>query len=330
MTELLQADDAAIARAALFLKQGRLVAFPTETVYGLGADAKNKEAVRGIFTAKGRPADHPLIVHIDHSERLEQWAVSIPDTAYRLAERFWPGPLTLILKKRPDVPDEVTGGQDTIGLRVPNNLVALRLLQAFGSGIAAPSANRFKRISPTQAAHVLEELDGRIDLILDGGPCRVGVESTIIDLSGTTPRLLRPGGIGQTEIERVLETELVVITAPSDETPNAPGLMAVHYAPTTATQLCPSDRLSITIEQCRERGQRIGLLCYRYEIQATDSIRIIRLPEHAEKYAQNLYTALRELDKQHLDRILVEQPPLSNEWHAIHDRLKKAATAEPV
>lgn len=327
MTELLTADDASIERAAELLNQGKLVAFPTETVYGLGADASNAEAVRGIFSAKGRPADHPLIVHIGSPEQISAWAASIPESARRLAERFWPGPLTLILKKRPEVPDEVTGGQDTVGLRIPNNPVALRLLQAFGGGIAAPSANRFKRISPTQAIHVAEELDGRVDLILDGGPCHIGVESTIVDLSGNKPRLLRPGSISQADIERVLQTKLNLITAMDGEIPNAPGMMAVHYAPTTSTRLCPENRLVDTIQELTAQGKTIGLLTYRFETESTESLRIVRLPDNTEDYAQGLYAALRELDKLQLDTILVEQPPATPEWHAVNDRLKKAAAA---
>jgi L-threonylcarbamoyladenylate synthase len=198
------ADQDSIQQAAQLLRKGRLVAVPTETVYGLGADATNPEAIKKIFAAKGRPADHPLIVHIPDASYLNAWAVDIPDSALILAERFWPGPLTLVLKKQPDVPLEVTGGQETIALRVPNHPVALNLLKVFGGGIAAPSANRFCRISPTQASHVAEELGDKVDLILDGGACQVGLESTIVDLSSGNPKLLRPGQIGKAEIEELL------------------------------------------------------------------------------------------------------------------------------
>ena len=182
------ANDAAIDQAVDLLRQGRLVAFPTETVYGLGADASNPDAVLRIFLAKGRPVDHPLIVHIPNVASLDAWALSVPESAQQLAAHFWPGPLALILKKRPKVPLEVTGGQDTVGLRIPDHPIALRLLQAFGGGIAAPSANRFCRISPTHARHVQEELGDAVDMILDGGACQVGVESTIVDLSGSQPK----------------------------------------------------------------------------------------------------------------------------------------------
>lgn len=327
MTETVIADDAAIAKAVDLLHQGRLVAFPTETVYGLGADASNAKAVTGIFKAKGRPADHPLIVHIANPAQLSDWAITVPETAQRLAKRFWPGPLTLILKKRPEVANEITGGQDTVGLRIPDNPVALRLLRAFGGGIAAPSANRFKRVSPTQAVHVAEELDGRVDLILDGGPCRVGVESTIIDLSGTNPLLLRPGRISKAEIEQELHCELTEISYTNNDTPRAPGQMTVHYAPSTPTRLCPSEQFNDTIRQLAEKGKKIGLLAYRFESKPNSSVTIVHLPETADAYAQGLYAALRELDRLGLDTILVEQPPESNEWHAVNDRLKKATAA---
>jgi len=223
------ANKAAIEHAALLLRQGLLVAFPTETVYGLGADASNPEAVRKIFQAKGRPADHPLIVHISSVDSLNDWAVNIPDAAKKLAAHFWPGPLALILNKKPDVPLEVTGGQETVGLRMPDHPVALSLLKAFGGGIAAPSANRFCRISPTQAAHVEEELGDAVDLILDGGSCQVGVESTIIDLSGKQPKLLRLGHITQKDIEAVLQTELIIVSSPAEQTElRAPGMITVR------------------------------------------------------------------------------------------------------
>jgi len=194
----------AIRAAAALLRAGDIVGMPTETVYGLAADALNPEAVSRIFAAKGRPADHPLIVHLPSAEHLPRWAAHIPKDAIALARAFWPGPLTLILKRTPDVPDEVTGGQDTVGLRVPSHPVALALLQVFDSGIAAPSANRFGRISPTTAAHVHEELGDRVAMILDGGPCAVGIESTILDFSRDVPEILRPGAITAEDIARII------------------------------------------------------------------------------------------------------------------------------
>ena len=325
------ADDAAIDHAANLLRQGRLVAFPTETVYGLGADASNPDAVRRIFQAKGRPADHPLIVHIPSVDSLNDWALAVPDAAQQLAARFWPGPLALILNKKPDVPLVVTGGQNTVGLRMPDHPVALRLLRAFGGGIAAPSANRFCRISPTQAAHVEEELGEAVDLILDGGACQVGVESTIVDLSGNRPKLLRPGHITRLDIETVLQTELIIISPQAEQiNPSemrAPGMMTVHYAPVTVAILCPADRLPEIIQKLIFRNKKIGILAYSREQAENRLIRIIRMPEQADDYAQALYASLRELDSLQLDMILVEQPPNTEAWRAINDRLCKATSA---
>jgi len=193
-----------IEKAAALLRQGELVAFPTETVYGLGADASNPEAVAKIFAAKGRPADHPLIVHIPGVEHLDRWAREIPETAFASAKAFWPGPLTLILKRQPNVPDAVTGGQDTVGIRVPGHPLALELLKAFDGGVAAPSANRFGHVSPTTAQHVHDELGSAVAMVLDGGPCRVGIESTIVNLTGPQSRILRPGMISAADLGRVL------------------------------------------------------------------------------------------------------------------------------
>ena len=324
------ADDAAIDHAANLLRQGRLVAFPTETVYGLGADASNPDAVRRIFQAKGRPADHPLIVHISSIDSLNDWALTVPDAAQRLAARFWPGPLALILNKKPEIPLVVTGGQNTVGLRMPDHPVALRLLRAFGGGIAAPSANRFCRISPTQASHVEEELGETVDLILDGGACQVGVESTIVDLSGSRPKLLRPGHITKIDIEAVLQTELIIISPQSEQVNplaiRAPGMMAVHYAPVTPAMLCPSDRLPEIMQELALRNKKIGLLAYQSKPVENRLTHIIRMPVQADEYAQTLYKSLRELDSLHLDIILVEQPPATEAWRAINDRLYKATS----
>ena len=326
------ADDAAIDYAAGLLRQGRLVAFPTETVYGLGADASNPDAVRRIFQAKGRPADHPLIVHIAGADSLDDWALTVPESARQLAAHFWPGPLALILNKKPEVPDVVTGGQDTVGLRMPDHPVALRLLQAFGGGIAAPSANRFCRISPTQAAHVEEELGDAVDCILDGGACRVGVESTIVDLSGSRPRLLRPGHISRLEIEAVLQTELIITAPQAEQSIRAPGMMAVHYAPATVAKRSPTNALPAIIHDLTAQHKKIGLLAFnkgmiKCVVADNEPDKIIRMPKRAEEYAKVLYAALRELDSLQLDIILVEQPPEIESWRAVNDRLCKATSA---
>jgi L-threonylcarbamoyladenylate synthase len=324
------ADDAAIENAVKLLRQGRLVAFPTETVYGLGADAANPDAVRRIFQAKGRPADHPLIVHISSVDSLNDWALTVSDAAQQLAARFWPGPLALILNKKPEVSLVVTGGQNTVGLRMPDHPVALNLLRAFGGGIAAPSANRFCRISPTQAVHVEEELGDAVDLILDGGACQVGVESTIVDLSGVRPKLLRPGHITRLEIEAVLQTELI-ITFPQPEQanqlePRAPGMMTVHYAPKTVAMLCTTERLLEMIQELNFRNKKVGILAYSLKQAESRLTRLIRMPEQADDYAQALYASLRYLDSLQLDMILIEQPPETEAWRAINDRLGKATS----
>lgn len=318
------ADESAIDYAADLLRQGRLVAFPTETVYGLGADAGNSDAVSGIFRAKGRPADHPLIVHIAGGGQLTDWARQVPDAAMLLAEHFWPGPLAMVLNKKPEVPMAVTGGQETVGLRVPDHPVALRLLQKFGGGVAAPSANRFCRISPTLASHVEEELGDAVDLILDGGPCQVGVESTIIDLSGRRPQLLRPGKITCGQIETLLQTELIIAPGKQQTDIRAPGMMAVHYAPATPALLCRTEALAALAERLSEQRLRIGVMAYRQKIAPSRYRHLIRMPTEAGSYAQALYAAMRELDHLQLDRILVEQPPESESWRAVNDRLRKA------
>ncbi|WGS85951.1 L-threonylcarbamoyladenylate synthase [Methylomonas sp. MED-D] len=313
--------EQSINQAADLLRRGELVAFPTETVYGLGGDAANPAAVAKIFAAKGRPADHPLIVHIASAAHLSEWAVEIPDAALKLAEQFWPGPLTMILNKRPDVPDAVTGGQTTIAVRVPSNPVALQLLQAFGGGIAAPSANRFGRISPTQAGHVAEELGDRVACILDGGACSVGVESTIIDLSDGQPAILRPGRITRSQLKAALGTE--VRLSPQSKI-RAPGMLAVHYAPNTMALLCPADTLIAMTDELCGQGKRIGILAFSPAIAEIPCPNLIKLPEQAEHYESALYSALRELDSRQLDTILIEQPPDSEAWAAVNDRLSKA------
>lgn len=293
---------------------------PTETVYGLGADASQPEAVAKIFRAKGRPADHPLIVHLGAVEQINDWADDVPQAAYLLAEAFWPGPLTLILPKKAWVPSTVTGGQDTIALRVPNNPVALWLLKVFGGGIAAPSANRFGRISPTVAAHVAEELGDAVDCILDGGACAVGVESTIIDLTDRLPTILRPGRIGRKQLQAVLQSEVAL---KSQNKIRAPGMLASHYAPSTLALLCDAPMLIERIDSLSAEGKRIGVLSFSNDF-ADLPCPHSRLPEMVEQYEAGLYRALRELDDLQLDVILVEQPPIDDQWAAVNDRLTKA------
>lgn len=311
-----------IAHAADVLRSGGLVAMPTETVYGLAADASNARAVARIFSAKGRPADHPLIVHLAAAEQIADWARDIPPQAWALARHFWPGPLTLILRRAPHVLDCVTGTQDTVGLRVPDHPLALELLRAFGGGLAAPSANRFGRLSPTTAANVREELGNAVDCILDGGPCRVGVESTIIDLSGNQPRLLRPGMLGAAAIESALGTALHG-ASPSIR---APGTLRAHYAPGTPLRLLPTALLAGEAARRQARGERVAAVTYTgVSLPGTTLCR--SLPADPAGYAQALYAELRRLDDRRCDCLLVEAPPADAAWQAVRDRLQRAAYA---
>lgn len=307
--------------AADLLHQGKLVAMPTETVYGLGADASNPDAVAKIFAAKGRPADHPLIVHLAYASQIKDWAENIPDSAWQLADAFWPGPLTMILHKKASVPSAVTGGQATVALRVPDNPVALWLLRVFGGGIAAPSANRFGRISPTLAQHVAEELGDAVDCILDGGACSVGVESTIIDLTDSQPTILRPGRITRSQLEDVLKAEVAL---KSQHKIRAPGMLASHYAPCTPAYLCMPETLLALLEEQAIQGNRVGVLSFSAELNGLNCQHSLQLPQQAEAYEAALYAALRELDALQLDSILVEQPPIEESWSAVNDRLSKA------
>ena len=325
------ATPRAIAQAVDLLRAGDLVGLPTETVYGLGGDALNPEAARRIFAAKDRPADHPLIVHLPDAEQLPRWASSIPKEAIALARAFWPGPLTMILKRAPGVPDEVTGGQDTVGLRVPSHPVALALLKAFDSGIAAPSANRFGRISPTTAGHVQQELGERVAMILDGGACDVGIESTIIDLSRSTPEILRPGAITADQIAAVIGRQPRLRgdaepAAPAEEAaPRVSGALAAHYAPRTPLQLVEPAVLLGALAQSLAAGLRIVVLARTLARPEQGSVHWQQAPLDAAAYAHDLYATLRDLDAAGADLLLVEAPPPAAEWRAIRDRLGRAA-----
>lgn len=311
-----------VARAAELLRSGGLVAFPTETVYGLGADATDERAVSRVFAAKGRPADHPLIVHLGSVEQLDRWAREIPAAAWRLAERFWPGPLTLILKRTAGVPDLVTGGQDTIGLRMPDHPVALALLSAVGSGVAAPSANRFGRVSPTTAKHVMAEFGDTIDCVVDGGPCSVGLESTILDLSGENPRVLRPGAVTP---DALAETLGGAPATGGAEGPRVPGRLPVHYAPETPLRLLDAAAIEPAVRALLPSGQAIMVLSMRPPVVESSNCRWRRMPGDPKDYARVLYAQLREADTADCGCILIERPPTTMEWEAVQDRLGRAA-----
>jgi L-threonylcarbamoyladenylate synthase len=311
-----------IAHAAAILRAGGLVAFPTETVYGLGADAANVDAVKKIYAAKGRPRNHPLIVHLAGVDRLGEWARDVPQAASTLARRYWPGPLTLILKRAPTVSDLVTGAQDTIALRVPSHPVAQALLSAFGGGIAAPSANRYGRVSATTAEHVRSELGSAVECVLDGGACDVGIESTILDLSGTQPALLRPGAIGAQELEAALG---VALAPPGAASPRVPGALAKHYAPQTPVMLMPADLIAELAAGMARQGARIAVLARSTRRSVNEGITWIAAPDGPAAYAHDLYANLRVLDQAGCAAILVEEPPLAPAWAAVHDRLSRAA-----
>lgn len=312
-----------VAGAAALLRAGELVAFPTETVYGLGADAANPRAIARIFTAKGRPADHPLIVHLPDASHLERWAVDLPEAAGKLAAAFWPGPLTLILKRHPSVLDAVTGAQDTVGLRVPNHPLALELLREFNGGVAAPSANRFGCVSPTTAAHVREELGDTVAMILDGGPCAVGIESTILDLSRGAVRILRPGMLDAAAIGEVLGC--LPEFGGSQDVPRVSGSLEAHYAPRTPLRLVAVGELEATARQALDTGRRVAVLAPRPPAIAHQDIAWCPASDDAARFAHDLYARLRELDAMACDLILVAAPPASENWRAVADRLGRAA-----
>jgi L-threonylcarbamoyladenylate synthase len=314
--------SAEIERAVAALRAGGLVAFPTETVYGLGADATQAAAVRRLYAVKGRPAGHPVIVHLGAVEQLGDWAVEIPPVARTLATACWPGPLTLVLRRSPRVVDEVTGGLDTVGLRVPGHPLALELLHAFGGGLAAPSANRFGRVSATTADDVRQELGSDVDVVLDGGPCTVGVESTIVECTTDEPRVLRVGAVTGERLRDLLGTDVPV----GGET-RAPGTLASHYAPRARVEVLADDQLDARARDLIASGARVGVLASR--APSTDdpaSLVTLATPGGAEEYARILYTALRRADVLGLDVVLAVPPPPRGIGLAVIDRLGRAAT----
>jgi L-threonylcarbamoyladenylate synthase len=301
-----------IMHAAELLRAGGLVAFPTETVYGLGADAADPVALRRLFAVKGRPNDHPVIVHVAHAAQLDDMARDVPEVAHELADACWPGPLTLVVRRRADrVVAEATAGLDTVGIRVPDHPVARRLLEAFGGGVAAPSANRFGRVSPTTAQHVRDDLGGDVDVVLDGGPCVVGVESTIVDVTGAEPVLLRVGGVGEERLAQLVGAPLARRT---DGEVAAPGTFASHYAPDARVELVRGDELDARTGCLQAAGLSVGVLV---------------APDDIGEYARVLYRRLRELDGRGVDVILAVAPADARGLGAaVADRLRRAAAAQ--
>ena len=316
------ADDQ-IARAVDVLRHGGLVAFPTETVYGLGADAANADAVHRLFAVKGRPADHPVIVHLAAAPQLDEWAASVPPAARALADAYWPGPLTLIVPRSARVSHAVTGGRDTVGLRVPGQPLAHALLAKFGGGVAAPSANRFGRVSPTTAADVRADLGDDVDLVLDGGPCRVGVESTIVDCTRDDPVIARLGGITPDDIERVLGRAIAV----SDRgAVTAPGTLEHHYAPLARVHVTTDGDVATRAASLLASGARVALLAMHPPADVPADVIVLDPPRDAEHYAHVLYARLRESDARDVDHVLAVPPPPVGIGAAVADRLERAAT----
>jgi L-threonylcarbamoyladenylate synthase len=320
-----------IADAAARLRVGELVAFPTETVYGLGANALDAEAIAKIFKAKGRPSHNPVIVHVADAAAAREVVAEWPDTAKKLAAAFWPGPLTLVLPKSEKVPDLATAGLSCVGVRVPAHPVALALLRAARIPVAAPSANRSNELSPTSAWHVMRSLDALDAVVLDGGPTSVGIESTVVDLSGAAPVILRPGGVSAAQLEAVLGVSVPVHadTAAANTPRKAPGTLDKHYAPHATLRLIAAQdpiALATSIDAARSRGVRIGVVVRRHpELPFGNDVVLRELPDDAERFASMLYATLHELDAEGVGEILVERVPDDAAWTAVRDRLRRAA-----
>jgi L-threonylcarbamoyladenylate synthase len=319
---VVRATQTEIEEAVEALRAGELVVFPTETVYGLGANASDPQAVRKIFEVKGRPADHPVIVHLDNPRYLHRWVSTMPPVAEKLADRFWPGPLTLILPKADNVNDVVTGGQDSIGIRVPSHPMAQQLLTAFGGGLAAPSANRFGRLSPTKPEHVRDELGSAVKVILDGGDSPIGLESTIVSCLNNEAMLLRPGFITRSQLAQVVDLST------GGFVPRTPGDRLLHYAPSTPLAIVSSDDLERFASEFVARQEKVAVLAMRPPLHTQRHMTWINAGKKPETYAHNLYNHLRTLDSAGCARILVQELPDDERWAAILDRLQRASAMD--
>ena len=324
MVRIVRATQVEIDTAVQTLRDGELVAFPTETVYGLGANAQDPVAVRKIFAAKGRPTSHPLIVHLDSPRFLHRWVREVPETANKLAERFWPGPLTMVLPRALNVHDIVTGGQDTVAVRVPSHPMAQQLLTAFGGGIAAPSANRYGRLSPTRPEHVRDELGDAVKVILDGGECQIGLESTIVAVEGASVRLLRPGAVTAGQIRAVVGE---LLTGTNLQAPRVPGSTPSHYAPTTPMTIVPAGEIDAHAAALSEGGRRVAVLAQRLPLRSHKYVTWINAGRRPEQYGHDLYANLRTLDRAGCQQILVQDVPEGERWDALRDRLLRAASS---
>ena len=329
-------DPAAILEAARVIRAGGLVGFPTETVYGLGADASSDSAVAGIFAAKGRPSDHPLIVHVADAAQVSDYAASVPPFAARLMQAFWPGPLTVILPRQPGVAAAAAGGQDSIGLRCPAHPVALAFLKACATGVAGPSANRFGRVSPTTARHVAEEFGDTL-LVLDGGPCAVGIESSIVDCTRGRPVLLRPGLLTRAQLEAACgepvldqdegQQEAAPGAAALGEAPRASGTLASHYAPNARVRLMDAGAIQTALDVLGAEAAHIAV--YARSIVRIKSAQVLyrRMPDDAAATAQQLFAVLRDFDAQGVKLIWIEHLPADPAWDGVRDRLQRAAAS---
>lgn len=334
--EFTEAEDAALRRAGEVIRAGGLVAFPTETVYGLGGDALNRESSRKIYAAKGRPSDNPLIVHICKFEDIRQIVKEVPEEACRIAEAFWPGPLTMILPKSELVPKETTGGLDTVAVRFPSDKIAQKLIEYSGGYIAAPSANLSGRPSPTVAKYVAEDMDGRIEMIIDGGAVGIGLESTIIDLTVSPPQILRPGYVTEEMLRKVLgrvDTDVTILSADSGQAPKAPGMKYRHYAPKGELTIVEGEPDAVVayingqVQKARENGEKTGVIgtdecAGRY---CADVVKSVGSREDEESIARHLFTALREFDDENVERMYSESFDSAGLGQAIMNRLLKAA-----
>jgi L-threonylcarbamoyladenylate synthase len=324
-------DPAVLAEAAGALREGRLVAFPTETVYGLGALALDEAALARLYEAKGRPSHHPLIAHVDSEAQARGLARSWPPTALRLAAAFWPGPLTIVVDRAPHVPAMVAGGAPSIALRVPAHPVARALLAVLGAPVAAPSANRYQGLSPTTAAHVVKQLGDRVDLVLDGGPCDAGIESTVVDARVEPARVLRPGAIGIEAMRSIVPNiDARAHTPPADEKRPAPGMDARHYAPRAPLQIAPTAESAVAtaLAVSRREGKAAGLVVRDPGTGSGAQGLVIRvLPRDAAGYARMLYAALHDLDDLGVCAIVVQAVPDEPAWWAVADRLARGSTA---
>lgn len=307
-----------IREAVSLLKNGEIVAIPTETVYGLAADATNDEALRKIFAAKDRPSDHPLIVHVDSFEKINDWAEYVSDNAKKLAEHFWPGPLTIIFWKKKTVSNLITGGLDTIAIRIPNHPLALEIIKKLGKGIAAPSANIHKKTSPTKPEHVLKSLKWKISTIIDGGPCAIGIESTIVDMTKEKPIILRPGAITADMIEKVIN---IKVDQPFSHKNKVSGNMKAHYQPEKPLFILSKKEIKL----CIEKEKNIAVMHHSI-IEKNPKAAFYKMPIKKEEYAKKLYEMLHHIDDTNVEKILVEQPPTSNDWDDINNRLRKASS----